>query len=114
VFLAADVFTDDFPEAVAVFLHEHAHIFGHDGHRGFTDALTELIETVVRNRSALDAYEAEWETIQKSVRKERKSIAADQPEDEWSWLEEKSDQELRELFRRIPPVVLRKLKTGAE
>ena len=38
----------DFSEALAVFLHEHAHIFGYDGHRGFTDALTELIEAVVR------------------------------------------------------------------
>jgi hypothetical protein len=54
VFLAADVFLMDFAEALAVFLHEHANIFGYDGHRGFSDALTELIETVVRQRKALD------------------------------------------------------------
>jgi hypothetical protein len=40
VFLAAEVFVTDFAEALAVFLHEHAHIFGHDGHRGWRQRLT--------------------------------------------------------------------------
>src|SRR5439155_5065111 len=60
VFLAEQVLIADFPEALAVFLHEHAHIFGYDGSRGFTDALTELLETVVRHRNDLDPYEKEW------------------------------------------------------
>ena len=54
VFLAEQVLVADFPQALAVFLHEHTHIFGRDGSREFTDALTELLETVVRNREHLD------------------------------------------------------------
>src|SRR5258706_14199774 len=58
VFLSSGVFVTDFAEALAVFLHEHAHIFGRDGSRGFTDALTELLQTVLRERRNLDNYEA--------------------------------------------------------
>ena len=63
----------DFPEARAVFLHEHAHIFGYDGQRGFTDALTELLETVIRQRSVLDRYEQEWDLSREAVQRERES-----------------------------------------
>ena len=44
---------------LAVFRHEHAHIFGYDGQRVFTDALTEPLETVIRQRNVLDRYEQE-------------------------------------------------------
>ena len=54
VFLSAEVFVSDFPGAVAVYLHEHAHIIGYDGSRGFTDALTHLIESSLRCRHDLD------------------------------------------------------------
>ena len=65
VFLGADVFVQDFAAALATFLHEHAHIFGYDGSRGFTDALTELLETVVRCRHGLDKYEDAWATAKR-------------------------------------------------
>ena len=68
VFLAEHVFTADFPEALAIFLHEHAHIFGYDGSRGFTDALTELLETVVRQRHDLDDYDARWDRARVAIR----------------------------------------------
>lgn len=110
VFLAAYVFVRDFAEAIAIFLHEHAHIFGYDGHRGFTDALTELIETIVRHRKIMDEYEEEWEAVKEKVMKEREgkegALAAEQAD----WLENKTDEELRELLRRVPHVVLRALK----
>jgi len=54
-----------------VFLHEHAHTFGYDGQRGFTDALTELLETVARQRSVLDVYEREWDAARQEVERER-------------------------------------------
>jgi hypothetical protein len=57
VFLAASVFTEEFARALAIFLHEHAHVYGYDGSRGFTDALTELIEASIRHRQSLDEYE---------------------------------------------------------
>ena len=41
IFLAERIFESDFAEALAVFLHEHAHIHGYDGSRTFTDALTD-------------------------------------------------------------------------
>ena len=112
VFLAADVFTADFSEAVAVFLHEHAHIFGYDGHRGFTDALTELIETIVRHRRVMDEYEKTWDTVRTRVLKERKEKCQSSIEGQTDWLASKSEKELRELLRQIPAVVLRKLKLG--
>ncbi len=71
VFLAEQTFVADFPDALATFLHEHAHIFGYDGGRGFTDALTELLETVVRQRSVLDRYEKEWDVAREEVQRER-------------------------------------------
>ena len=52
IYLAERVFVTDFAEALAVFLHEHSHIFGADGERGFTDALTDLLETLIRERNA--------------------------------------------------------------
>lgn len=71
VFLAASVFTDDFARALAVFLHEHAHVYGYDGSRGFTDALTELIESTVRHRECLNAYEKDWQAAREEVLTER-------------------------------------------
>lgn len=110
VFLAESVFVSDFPEALATFLHEHAHIFGHDGSRGFTDALTELLETVVRFRRDLDQYETKWQEVSASVQRERVEPAANDEADRLDdWLSAMHEQELRELVARLPPVLLRKL-----
>lgn len=54
IFLAERIFEGDFAEALAVFLHEHVHIHGYDGSRTFTDALTEILETAVRERRSVD------------------------------------------------------------
>ncbi len=84
MFLAASVFTDDFARALAVFLHEHAHIYGYDGSRAFTDALTELIEATIRHRQALDTYDNDWQTAREHILAERgKSITeTEQPMNE--------------------------------
>ena len=71
VFLAEQVFEGDFAEALAVFLHEHAHIHGYDGSRSFTDALTETLESIVRQRKTLDGFEKEWDEARKAVAAER-------------------------------------------
>jgi hypothetical protein len=93
------------------FLHEHAHIFGYDGSRGFTDALTELLETVVRHRHDLDQYEVGWEDVRASVQRERTESAASSEAKGWhEWLSEMDANELRELIARLPPVVLKKLR----
>ena len=77
--------------------------------RGFSDALTELLETVVRNRRELDTFEESWNAIRAMVERERQSSAC-------TFGEQNSDQaidsltrdELRQLLKRVPPVVLRR------
>ncbi len=111
VFLAESVFESDFATALAVFLHEHAHIFGYDGSRGFSDALTELLETVIRERRDLDEAETQWERIQKTICRERKRRKPRDNHDGMdAWLELMNDSELRTLMKRIPSAVLKRLR----
>jgi hypothetical protein len=79
VFLATDFFMLEFPEALSVFLHEHAHIFGYDGSRGFTDALTDMIATVVRARRELDEFEELWLDCRIAVEAERAAAGGFEP-----------------------------------
>lgn len=111
VFLAAFLFVCDFADALATFLHEHAHIFGHDGSRGFSDALTRLIETTVRHRDQLDDYDAEWKTSVARVQRERAQGEITEEADELgNWLSSMSEDNLRTLVSGMPTVALRKLK----
>lgn len=111
VFLAESVFAADFSEALATFLHEHAHIFGYDGSRAFTDALTELLETVMRHRRDLDRYEKEWEGAREAVRRERQARKGEgDTEGVEAWLAGLDEATLRQLMSRIPAPVLRKLR----
>ena len=110
VYLAANLFVGDFPEALAVFLHEHHHIFGQDGSRGFTDSLTELLETVVRCRRDLDKYESRWDAAKAKVAKERRKsqqVTAETSVEEQ--LAELNPSELRSLLSRVPRIVLQRL-----
>jgi hypothetical protein len=112
IFLAEQVFTADFPEALAIFLHEHAHIFGYDGSRGFTDALTELLETVVRQRHDLDDYDTRWDRARMAIRRERRAGKSDGvAEDVEMWLSTLDERELRQLLGSVPPALLRKFKS---
>jgi hypothetical protein len=86
-------------------------IFGSDGQQGLTAAVTELLETVIRQRSALDRYEQEREVTRKAVGRERKrhrdARSEESPEE---WLPTLGEAELRALLTRVPHAVLRKLK----
>lgn len=111
VFLAERVFVTDFAEALAVFMHEHAHIFGYDGQRAFTDALTEFLETLIRNRAVLDGYEAQWSDARKQVERERhQKPKPEHDESPDTWLATLGEQELRALVARVPQAVLRRLR----
>jgi hypothetical protein len=112
VFLAAEVFVADFARALATFLHEHVHIFGYDGSRGFTDALTSLLETVVRQRGDLDPYEAEWKEAGVRVERERETKPAASGGGAQEWLARKGEAELRELLARLPEAVIEGLRKG--
>ena len=116
VFLSTRVFVADFAEALAVLLHEHTHIFGYDGSRGFSDALTELLETVVRERKNLDPVEAKWNQAREQVLRERAGTTSEQ---EKSNLELElglmNELQLRELIKRLPAAtVKRALKPSDE
>ena len=81
---------------------------------GFTDALTELLETVIRQRSVLDRSEKDWEVAHKEVERERKRNRDARPEEPpEEWLATLGEAELRALLTRVPHAVLRKLKPGA-
>ena len=109
VFLSSAVFTADFAEALAVFLHEHAHIFGYDGSRGFTDALTELLETVVRERQNLDEVETKWNRARELVARER---VEKKPEQSGATIEAEvgamNETQLRDLIKRLPPATVKR------
>jgi len=109
VIMAACVFLADFSEAVSIFLHEHSHIFGRDGSREFTDALTEILGTVIKSRHDLDEYEELWNDARTKVREERKESGGNRKKKTEILLNSKSKAELRELLKRVPHRVLKRL-----
>ncbi len=62
--LKDSVLAGEFATALAVFVHEGLHRYGHDGGRKFSDKLTEALENMCRNRKALDLYEQKWARMQ--------------------------------------------------
>ena len=50
VFFSEQIFGMKFATALALFAHEHSHVFGYDSSRGYTDCLTELLESAIANR----------------------------------------------------------------
>jgi hypothetical protein len=111
VFLAAQVFEAEFARALAVFVHEHAHIYGFDGSRGFTDALTELLEIVISHRNDLNPYEACWLAFRNKVAEERchNGVHSQSPLEDR--LDSLTEAELRAMLKNIPQVTLKRLLT---
>lgn len=60
IFLNKVFFLFYFSEALAVILHEWGHIFGYDGSRSFTDALTEFIALIIDNHIVLEKFSSIW------------------------------------------------------
>jgi hypothetical protein len=112
VFLAASVFAEDFACALAIFLHEHAHVYGYDASRGFTDALTELIEATIRHRRALDAYENDWQSARNEVLSERGTIGLNGERHIGEQLRTLDRDALLQLLERVPSFVVRPLLSG--
>jgi hypothetical protein len=109
VFLAAQLFEADFAEAFAVFVHEHAHVLGYDGSRGFTDALTGLLETVVLHRRDIDPYESRWLILRELVSAERHHHATRLGPSLEERLDLLTQQELRAILKHVPQVTLKRL-----
>jgi hypothetical protein len=113
VLLAESFFIGEFGFAVSVFLHEHTHIFGHDGSRGFTDALTRLLETVLRLRSKIGRYEKQWDSVRARINEERKnqkSIGRTDSIEEWISALDKGT--LRTIVRRVPTGILNSIRSA--
>ena len=55
--------SSSFAEALSTYLHELAHVFGGDHTIGFSQALTEIIETLVKETESIEAAKQEWESI---------------------------------------------------
>ena len=71
--------------------------------RGFTDALTRLIENVVRYRKDLDRYEARWIEAREAVLRERNQQADADPKDIVAGLVgAMNEAQLRDLLQRLP------------
>ena len=71
IYLAAELFDGPFRTAFATHLHECSHLFGRDGSRGFTDALTQLIEAIAQRPSRIKVYANRWSKLRVAVRRER-------------------------------------------
>ena len=109
VVIAASIFLADFSEAVAVFLHEYSHIFGSDGNRNFSDALTELLGVVIKNRKDMDVYEELWNDARTNVRDERNESESNNNKEIEVLLNSKNEAELRELLQCVPNRILKRL-----
>jgi hypothetical protein len=113
VFLASKVFISDFAAAFSIFLHEHSHIFGYDGSRGFSDELTKLMEIIIRHRDKLDGPEEQWNAACKRVLQERAKFKSGKL-DVVTQIGLLNEIQLRELVNRLPAVAVQQaLNAGA-
>jgi hypothetical protein len=109
VYLPAQLFTADFPKALALFLHEHAHLCNDDSRQSGAEALLELLESVVRHRTHLDFYETRWQETRLTVLHERVKTTHYA-----SLLTTKSEDDLRALVLKLPPEVVTSLLESEE
>jgi hypothetical protein len=76
VYLARSVFERSFGYALSVYLHEHAHLAGSDGSRGFSDALTRLLAAVIDAHTVVPHWEAAWRAAVSVVPRSERVLAA--------------------------------------
>ncbi|MBN2560178.1 MAG: hypothetical protein JXQ75_04545 [Phycisphaerae bacterium] len=69
--LTAGVFAQDLGTSLATFLHEHSSLFGGEGSGAFADALTTMLEQVIRRREQLEGYQSRWRDVRESIVSER-------------------------------------------
>lgn len=101
VLLNKRFFSYQFADAVAIILHEWNHIYGYDGSRIFSDALTELISIILNNKEILNKlpdYEEKWNSFVENIKKER-----DEKEiNVFNLLEKLSNEQLKSVLKEIP------------
>ena len=112
--LSAGVFTEDLASALATFLHEHGRLFDNDGGRSFTDALTTMLEEVIRRREQLERYDVRWRILRENVLSERNALAASHINALARQLVSLREVELGALAARLPRDVRRILRHDGE
>ncbi len=53
----------DFSEALSVYLHELCHEYGRDGDARFSDALTAMLQVMVREAKMVSCFQEAWQTL---------------------------------------------------
>jgi len=107
VYLSYTLFTSNFSRAFSVFLHEHAHVFGWDGRREFTDALTDLMEQAIEHRQVVARHAQSWEPVRAAVQQER-AEHGDADEVMHRLLSRGNAKELRAVLAKVPADVVRR------
>ena len=79
IFLNKVFFQFDFANAISILIHEWANIYGNDGSRTFSDALTGFIALILNNEELLNDirhYQIRWQKLCKKVQDERSKNAS--------------------------------------
>lgn len=77
IFLNTIFFTFSFSDALAILLHEWAHLYGYDGSRSFSDALTYFISLILRKEMTIEKialWQKKWEHAVSQIKTERSNI----------------------------------------
>ena len=64
IYLNKKLFKSNFGEVFSTLLHECCHLFGRDGDRGFTDALTIVMSRIINNHKIIEEYCHRWDLYQ--------------------------------------------------
>lgn len=110
IFLNTKFFTYQFSDAVAILLHEWTHIYGYDGSRIFSDALTEIIAIILKSKTLLTKladFEERWNVYVKRIRDEREE--KEREINAYNVLESLSQEQLKCLLMDIPENELKTL-----
>lgn len=99
--LAEVTFRQPLGQALATVLHELSHIFGGDGSRHFTDALTDLLAATIANREGVDEIEQAWKRACDAVSLERAGLRTYE-----MILRTMTEDKLRGLVEKLPREVV--------
>ena len=103
IFLNKVFFGFSFNDALAILLHEWSHLYGSDGSRSFSDALTGFISLILKKEKVLEelkSYVDKWKEISEKIQDERKDASINTSLDDlFSAL---SKEKLTEILASIP------------
>lgn len=109
IFLNKVFFELSFSDSLAILLHEWAHIYGYDGARTFSDALTSFISLILGNQNILNEvkiYENQWNNIVQMINKNR---GVKEINSVYKTVEKLTNEEMIKILKKIPEEELFKL-----